>query len=273
MALIISLTTIKSRLDLAYIVIYSLLKQELKPDKIYLWISKERYLLDDGIEEEPNWYRDVDNNIVTIRWTNNIGPYRKLNPLYLEIDDDDIVITVDDDMYFGRQWLKKVIKYSAEYPDDIIAGLARIPSLNIIGKYKSYDVWPICRSAVSVFNIIPIGAGGILYKKRFIDPDVISSDDFLQECPVNDDIWYRYATAKKNTCVTVGSNLSNEIYKISTPDSLWDNFNSNKIDGWQARNFILRHVYNLIKRSSFYFNISKSRNNLVFKKLLLSLFQ
>ena len=75
---IISLTTIHSRVEKIHHVITSLLTQNCNiPFEIKLFISKEGYLLDEGIPEIPEALRSLENDNnekFSVNYTENIAP-------------------------------------------------------------------------------------------------------------------------------------------------------------------------------------------------------
>ena len=80
----ITLTTIKSRVDLLEKVVASLHQQQLPPKKIYINVSRKAYLLDEGIDPSDSSLQRLERYpLVRICWTENTGPYRKILP-YLE---------------------------------------------------------------------------------------------------------------------------------------------------------------------------------------------
>ena len=100
----ISCTTTRKRLSLFYFTYKSLKRQKYDKYKIVLNISSEGYLYDEGISSIPDWLKKED---IIIKWVPNTGPYRKLLPLINEIDEMDIVITVDDDILYHEKLDKR----------------------------------------------------------------------------------------------------------------------------------------------------------------------
>ena len=92
--LIVSLTTYPQRISDIDVVLYSLLIQTIKPDKIILWLSEEEF---------PNKLNDVPLHIlrfldfgVEIEFCDNIRSYKKL--VYaLNKYPNDLIVTADDD--------------------------------------------------------------------------------------------------------------------------------------------------------------------------------
>ena len=112
--LIISLTTIHSRVHTIHKVINSLLSQDSSlAFEVRLYISEEPYLLDEGIKHIPSELQKLEENNgnkFRIIKTPNIGPYRKFLPLMKDYYDGVIdfshFITVDDDTVYPQGWLQ-----------------------------------------------------------------------------------------------------------------------------------------------------------------------
>ena len=83
---IVSLTAISHRVAALPEVLRSLTTQSVQASRIILWISQEKYLLDDGVRRDdlPTEVLQLASdarNRIEIRDTENIGPHRKLLPL------------------------------------------------------------------------------------------------------------------------------------------------------------------------------------------------
>jgi hypothetical protein len=78
-------TSIFQRQDKLLKTLKSIINQTLLPNKCYIYLSTEPYLLDKGFKDKiinielSNFLNK--NNIFEICWCKNIGPYRKLLPL------------------------------------------------------------------------------------------------------------------------------------------------------------------------------------------------
>lgn len=123
----VSLATISIRIHRVNNSIFTILDGVLVPTHIFLFISKDAYLLDRGIplDKIPNDLLNlVHQQLLTIVYTNNIGPHRKLLPLlsrfYCEARpgpttivnsinncndgtsavDRVLIVTIDDDMVY-----------------------------------------------------------------------------------------------------------------------------------------------------------------------------
>ena len=105
--LIVSLTSFPQRMYEIHYTLYSLLTQTVKPAKVILWL---------GAEQFPNLEKDVPEKVLklkenglTIEWTNNLRSYTKLVPA-LKKYPNNIIATADDDIYYEKEWLEKLLK-------------------------------------------------------------------------------------------------------------------------------------------------------------------
>ena len=114
MNIYISLTSIYQKQNLLLDTLRSIKNQKLQPNKCYIFLSVEPYLLDYGFKNKElnkNLQQYVDNNdVFEIRWCENIGPYRKLLPLLKEKwNEDCLILTMDDDIYYHSNLIKQAV--------------------------------------------------------------------------------------------------------------------------------------------------------------------
>ena len=113
----ISLAACSFRFNTVQKVIKSILQGTILPDQIYIMISKEAYLLDEGISKR--WLnantelgRLIESTkLITVVYTSNIGPHRKLIPLLAQtIDMDALIVTIDDDASYSTNFLEQLLQ-------------------------------------------------------------------------------------------------------------------------------------------------------------------
>jgi cellulose synthase/poly-beta-1,6-N-acetylglucosamine synthase-like glycosyltransferase len=156
----------------------SLVEQNHKPDRIVLCISKEPYLIDEGINALPEWlHAMIERDEVELSWVKNIGPYRKLIPVYQQASDDDWIVTCDDDVIYGPNWLSSLVLSGQEYPSAIVCGRARRPAVNPWGRRQSYLNWQLVSPGSRGTELLPIGVAGVLYTSTFVFFDSYRSSE------------------------------------------------------------------------------------------------
>ena len=211
----ISLTTMASRMHRVNKTIISLLQARVVPTTIYLFISKEPFLLDTGVKEIPNELLClVAEGYLKIIYTANIGPHRKLIPaLKRHWGEDVFIATVDDDMKRDQGYiiLYQLLKHYmlAQTSDTIVALRARRIGLcsTIPHKVTKYNSWPV-QTAVNrqEMMLMPTGTGGILYKPSYFHK-VIFHKSLRFATGTADDLMFRLATMIRKIPVQLGCSI------------------------------------------------------------------
>jgi hypothetical protein len=186
MRLVVSLTTIPSRILKIQNTIDSILNQSIKPDRIYLAIpencrrqKKQPYIIPPKI---------LENSAVEIlRETWDSGPSMKLLPaLKKEQEPDTLIVTVDDDHFYQNQFLEVLIKYTEKHPDSALGfnGWNIDPLLNE-NRYEFIDK----NFTIPVKSDVLEGYRGVLYKKKFFSENVFDYKGFPKIAHKVDDVW------------------------------------------------------------------------------------
>jgi hypothetical protein len=193
--LTVSLTTIDSRLPLLHRVIESLHQQEVPPREIRLYISREPYLLDQGISPDDPHLKELQRfPLLKVMWVDNTGPYRKIVPFLQEhfshhMATDELFVTVDDDTLYPPEFLRVLLEtYQAH--DCVVAFRGRAMALDA-AEIASYPTWGIGLDYPSMSNL-PTGKDGVLYATRFFTSDFVRLDDAIALAPTADDLWIKW---------------------------------------------------------------------------------
>ncbi len=221
--LIVSLTTTSERLKLCTQTLISLVNQSFKPEKIIVWISSSAYLRDKGICADHQWVREVQAELplVEVRWTDNTGPYRKVLPTLEMCRDEDLVVSADDDIVYGRDWLKKIMAAHLKYPGEIIVGRARQVKRNKLGRETTYLQWPIIREEQVLDRdfVVTFGGGALLPRAAFSFGDILNKD-FLEVAPTSDDLWLSRIIESQSTSVRCVPEILEELFFIEHNEGL-----------------------------------------------------
>jgi hypothetical protein len=196
--IVVTLTTIRSRLVYVPNVIETLVTQTLRPARIDLNISREPYLLDEGIaEEEPILSELQKFPLVRVNWVPNTGPYRKIWP-WLEahfsqaVAEDRIFITVDDDTLYPDYFVQRLYEAYLQH-DCVIAFRGRHIELHE-RRVTPYKKWSWGRVVPSLSNL-PTGKDGILYNTKFFTRDFLNMKEAKRTAPTADDLWIKWHCA------------------------------------------------------------------------------
>lgn len=207
--LIISLTTYPQRIGDIDVVIFSLINQSIKADKIILWLAYEEF---------PNLEKDIPNHILNLKkfgleieFCHNIYSYKKL--IYaLEKYPNDLIVTADDDIYYPYNWLEKLYKSYLENPNVIHCHRGHRITFDDKNNILPYNQWmhefKPKNNNYSYLNFAT-GCGGILYNSKLLYNDIFNEKLFFKLCPKNDDIWFWAMALLKDTKINIiESNMS-----------------------------------------------------------------
>lgn len=194
----ISLTTINQRLNATEKVIESLSSQTTLPEKINLYISKEAYLLDQGIKEDDPILKQIEKNpLVAIHWVKNTGPYRKIIPYVTAFFDKQYTnhkkfITVDDDTIYPPYFIERLVAEHKKH-DCVIAFRGRKITKNekSIEKYAKLGLG----SQEPLIENLPTGKDGIIYCTSFFTREFINIEKAIELAPTADDMWIKWHTS------------------------------------------------------------------------------
>lgn len=194
--IIVSLTSYGRRVknSIVYYTIVSLLNQTYKPSRIILWL--DRSWNDQNI---PKKIRDLKKYGLEIRYYDDIRSYKKLIPTLKE-NPDSIIITVDDDIIYSKYLIETLFK-GYENDNNIQCTHASHP-YDKDKNFLPYNKWQNVSCYYNNNEIVPIGAGGILYPPHSLSEEVLIEDKFMKLAPSADDLWF-WVMAKR-----AGSNHS-----------------------------------------------------------------
>ena len=190
--IVVSLTSFPGRIHIVHKTIRTLLMQKTKPDKIELWLAVEQF----PQKVIPEKLKKLDKFGLTICWTTDSRSYKKLIPT-LTNNQNSIIITCDDDVYYKRTWLQRLYASYLKYPTDIHCHRATQmihsnEGWSAIGGGQSYY------HEASFLNKL-VGIGGVLYPPKSLHEDVSKKELFMKLAPTNDDIWF-WLMAVLNNC-------------------------------------------------------------------------
>lgn len=176
---IVSLTSFKTRIPHLWMVVESILRNKVKPDKFML------YLQLDSMDEVPKELQEMQKRGVEIVLCST--ELRSHNKYYHAVKDfpKDCIITIDDDIFYRDDLIETFVKLHQQYPNAIIANRAK----SIIPQSHLYKEWPDTEVQKQDTYMIPIGVGGILYPPHSLYKDVLNKDAIKELCLTADDIW------------------------------------------------------------------------------------
>ena len=209
--------------------IESLLQQSLLPEKIILWLSNEEF--PNKIQNLPDSLKRLICNKFSIQFCKDIHSYKKLIPT-LRLYPDSAIVTVDDDVVYGKNLVSSLVESYKKSPHMIHCCRCHLLQVDGMGNLLPYKRWIWSDSLLEIspsYRNFFTGVGGVLYPPHSLYRDVFDEDKFKRLCPSGDDIWFWAMAVLNGTLIKRIESyreISSEYIKESQKESLWK---SNKI--------------------------------------------
>ena len=184
--LIASLTSFPTRIDRIWIVIESILRQTVKPDRLMLWLSKEQFPNMECLP--PKLIKLQERGLEIILCEGDLRSHKKYYYVIKKYPEADL-FTFDDDIMYPSNAIESVITIAKKNPNCVV------------GRYCNHlmknDVGDVCfsRDYREDFVNIPrsdtfIGSGGgTLYPSGSLPSIAQDFSVFMSVCRTADDVW------------------------------------------------------------------------------------
>jgi hypothetical protein len=183
---VVTLTTFPKRINKVWLGIETILRQDKKPDKIILWLSKNQFK---SINDLPFKLKEQQERGLEIRLVDDDIRSHKKYFYALQEFPDDYLITIDDDIFYPSNIIDFLISNSITYPNCVCCNRANFIK-NENKDLSPYKTWEECREKVDpTFEIFFTSGGGTLFPPKSLHSETINKKNFLEECPDADDIW------------------------------------------------------------------------------------
>ncbi len=198
--IVVSLTTFPARIGKLWIVMDSLFRQTVRPDKIVLVLSEEEFPERmNGIPDSLEAYMHAGLEIVFVPW--NMRCHNKY--LYsLQAFKDSIVVTVDDDCYYRKDTLERLLELHSKYPDAVCCNIvAIIDPLH----FHEYSFWKKSERELPPGRLnLALGFAGVLYPSSMPQP-IFNMDLARRLAPTADDLWLKAVELTEGIPVACGT--------------------------------------------------------------------
>jgi hypothetical protein len=213
--LIVSLTTFPARINRVWLVIETILRQTKKPDMIILWLSKEQFASKESLPK--NLLRLQSRGLKVELRDNDLRSHKKYYYTLQEYPDD-VMITVDDDVFYRNDLIETLFQYHNAYPHCIISNYAhKMKWINDkLAPYLNWDGGIIkeCLDDDLFFG----SGGGTLFPTTAFGKEVLDSSVFMSICRNADDVWLN-AMCRINDTKIIKTNYYTVILPIQNVNS------------------------------------------------------
>lgn len=186
--LVVTLTSYPARYGTLALTLKGVLRQSLRADHTFLCLTAG-----DEVTLPPEVLALRAEGLEIITEPEPLKVYTKFVPV-MRAHPGVCVVTADDDLPYGADWLAGLVETAQAHPGRVIAHRAHRVCWQG-DKLAPYDSWPKNISGAQEGpEIFATGVGGVLYPPGCLHPDALRSELFLRLCPGADDIWLYWMT-------------------------------------------------------------------------------
>ncbi len=191
---IVSLTSIPSRLGTLHLVIRNLMAQRVLPQKIILWLETN---LQDQV---PSSLSKLIGGRFEIRFSDECRSSHSKLVHTLEAYPDQPIVTCDDDFLYRKDWLSLLYSEHLKNPGCIIAHHTLHINHDASGNPLPFRKWTYPQDGgLNPEAVYPLGAWGVLYPPHSLSEIVTDRDAFMKLAPKADDHWFKAMSLLKGT--------------------------------------------------------------------------
>lgn len=219
--IVVALTSYPKRIDSVHKVIKSIWTQKKCADEIILYLSAEEFPHKEA-ELTNELLNMIGKNGFRIEWVDGNLKSHKKYYYVLQNYQNDIVITVDDDVIYDSNMIYDFLKSHEEFPDAVLTRRARIILKNedVIAEYKVWDDFLEEYVNQPRMDLCAIGVGGVLYPPMCATKEWFAKDRIGNLAENQDDLWLKYNEVKNQIPVVYIGGSSKDIHMEKEDNTL-----------------------------------------------------
>lgn len=195
--IIVTLTSIPSRMDFLPYTIKSIYNQTVEPDFIILYLAKSDFN-DDTL---PQSLKNIVGDRLIIKYVEDLRSHKKYYYTLCNYPND-IMITIDDDIIYSEKLIYNLLKKYEENPNSVVCSRS-----NIINRFgdnpMSYNTWRGIeeyekRKIINNRDIFFTTGGGTLFPNWLLTKESIKKEKFMKLTTTADDVWLNYMVRLSN---------------------------------------------------------------------------
>lgn len=186
--IVVSLTSFPARMDKIHLCIRSLLMQNMKPDRIVIYLGDKEF---EGIAL-PETLTELFQYGVEVRFRKDLKPHTKYFYAMQEFPDA-LIVTVDDDIYYRPDLIKVLYRAHEQHPDCVVCTRAHkmLFENGVLLPYNSWDYETKCVNQESHL-LMATGVGGVLYDPKLFHKELFDEKAIEELTLKQDDVWLKF---------------------------------------------------------------------------------
>jgi hypothetical protein len=197
--IIFSVTSFPARIEDVWISLENLFRQTVKPDMIILWLAESQF----PDKKIPDSLVRLQSRGLTIRFCEDLRSHKKYYFAMKEFPNA-CIITFDDDLYYDKNVIKRVVDLYKKHPDCICTNRAHEIKIKD-GIVQPYSKWNHNAKNILVPSkaLLQTGGAGTLYPPNSLSESTFDKDLIQTLCLHADDVWLKLmATINEKKVIT-----------------------------------------------------------------------
>ena len=228
---IVSMTSYPERISFAAEALKTLIRQSYPADEIILWLAESQF---PGKENElpKELEKMIQEQQVSIRWCDDLKAHKKY---FFALQDypDDLIITVDDDLYYEPDLIKNLLESYLLNPNAVSTVRAHLITSDSKRGVLPYEEWikemHSCIGKPSM-QLFCTGGAGALYPAYLFSEVPFDAKDISDNCPYADDIWLKILEVYAGIPVVIASKYKDLRYIDGSQENRLFDYNSKNND-------------------------------------------
>jgi len=195
--IVVSLTSFPVRFGTLHFAIKSILNQSMKPDVIFLCLTKEE-IKDQS--ELPKSVLELKKYGLQIFYADdNLKPHNKYISV-MKLYPNSLIITIDDDNMYDKNLVKNLYHSYLKYPTAVSAKRVHKIRCDSNMNVLPYNKWlhEYKKELNPSFYLLATGVGGVLYPPGILPPETFDETMIRKLCLNADDIWLKFMELKND---------------------------------------------------------------------------
>ncbi|MFS1439390.1 glycosyl transferase [Shewanella sp. 10N.286.48.A6] len=210
---IVSLTTYSTRINNVHLVVESIARQSVKPNKVILWLDEDEFSKDNL----PSSLKALIERGLDINFCPNYKSYKKLIPTF-KLYPDFNIITIDDDIIYPDYLVERFLKEARIHNRTVLGFRCHKILLDSNDNIKKYKDWELdTNDQVASMLIFPTGVGGVFYPVGSLNDKCVDYELASKLSPFADDVWFKAMSLKnkvKSKVVFVDNSFDSQFIHI-----------------------------------------------------------
>lgn len=197
--IIVSLTSYPKRIGTIWLTIETLLRQSTRPDEIILWLAHSQF--PNGLQDLPDNLRRLQSRGLTIRFCEDLRSHKKYYFVLREFPND-LVILADDDMFYPRDTLRKLMCMHRKYPEDICCITSQVMDPDFCSPPSQWRNPHLTEYLEHTDRIQAFTGSGTLIPPGAFSAEAFDAEKIRELCFHADDLWITFMALRKGTKLT-----------------------------------------------------------------------